>query len=34
MTQQFIMGRSGLTAREQLAGNKISFVGDNRLKRV
>ena len=31
INQQFIMGRPGLTAREQLAGKKIGFVGDGGL---
>jgi ABC-type nitrate/sulfonate/bicarbonate transport system substrate-binding protein len=31
INQQFIMGRPGLDRREQLAGNKIGFVGDGGL---
>ena len=31
INQQFIMGRPGLSAREQLAGRKIGFVGDGGL---
>jgi ABC-type nitrate/sulfonate/bicarbonate transport system substrate-binding protein len=31
INQQFIMGRPGLTARQQLAGKKIGFVGDGGL---
>jgi ABC-type nitrate/sulfonate/bicarbonate transport system substrate-binding protein len=31
INQQFVMGRPGLTAREQLAGKKIGFVGDGGL---
>jgi ABC-type nitrate/sulfonate/bicarbonate transport system substrate-binding protein len=31
INQQFIMGRPGLTAREQLAGRKIGLVGDGGL---
>jgi NitT/TauT family transport system substrate-binding protein len=31
INQQFVMGRPGITAREQLAGKKIGFVGDGGL---